>query len=124
MCPTCETTLAESNAPVADRIRAFVRQRIAAGDTEGEIKDKLVAQFGPEVLAAPPAEGFDLLAWALPLGGLLVGAAALALLAWRWTRGQPERDGPVPAPASGQNGRATLEPELERRLDQELARLD
>ena len=51
VCPVCETTLDQSNAPVAQRMKLFIRERIAAGDTEQEIKDALVAQFGPGVLA-------------------------------------------------------------------------
>jgi len=42
VCPVCETTLDQSNAPVAQRMKAFIRVRIAAGDTEREIKDALV----------------------------------------------------------------------------------
>ena len=54
VCPVCKATLDTSNAPVALRMKAFIRRRIAAGDTEGEIKAKLVEQFGPAVLAVPP----------------------------------------------------------------------
>ena len=54
VCPVCETTLDQSNAPVAVRMKTFIRVRIAAGDSEQEIKDALVAEFGPEVLAEPP----------------------------------------------------------------------
>ncbi|MDX6423530.1 MAG: Cytochrome biosis protein, partial [Gaiellaceae bacterium] len=43
VCPTCHTTLDQSNAPVALRMKQFVRARIAAGDTKSEIKDQLVA---------------------------------------------------------------------------------
>jgi cytochrome c-type biogenesis protein CcmH len=85
VCPTCKTTLDQSNAPVALRMKRFVAARIAAGDTKSEIKDKLVAQFGRGVLAAPEREGFDLLAWVVPLAGLAAGAVAVALLLWRWT---------------------------------------
>lgn len=55
MCPTCRTVLELSHAPIAERMRAFIRRRIAAGDTKSAIKAKLVAQFGESVLAAPPA---------------------------------------------------------------------
>ena len=120
VCPTCETTLAVSNAPIADRMRAFIRARIAAGDSKSEIKERLVAEFGEEVLAAPPKRGFSLLAWVLPLAGLGVAAIVLGVLARRWLRGAPE---PPPAGVSA-NGRAPLDPELERRLDEELARFD
>src|SRR5579864_3607243 len=63
MCPTCHTTLDQSDAAIARRIEAFIRVRIAAGDTKQQIIDKLVAQFGPAILAEPTHKGFDLLAW-------------------------------------------------------------
>jgi cytochrome c-type biogenesis protein CcmH len=94
VCPTCQTTLDQSNAPVAVRMKAFVRERIAAGDSKSEIKAQLVAQFGKGVLAAPERKGFDLLAWVVPVGGLLAGAAVLSVLLWRWTR-RPEDELPL-----------------------------
>jgi cytochrome c-type biogenesis protein CcmH/NrfF len=121
ICPTCQTTLELSNAPVADRMRAFIRERIAAGDSESEISDALVAQFGEGVLAAPPKEGFNLLAWVLPLAGGAVAIGALAVALRRWSRARAEPD--VAATPSA-NGRPPLDPELERRLDEELARFD
>lgn len=122
-CPVCEGPLELSNAPVANRMRVFIRERIAAGDTKSEIKDRLVAEFGPRVVQlAPEASGFNLLAWLLPFAGLGAGAVAAAVLAWRWSR---TREPAVPAPVVGsRNGRGTLEPELERRLDEALARFD
>jgi cytochrome c-type biogenesis protein CcmH len=114
VCPTCKTTLDQSDAPVARRMKAYIRERIAAGATEEEIKSDLVAQFGRAVLAEPPRKGFDLLAWVLPLAGVLLGAVVLGGLAWSWSRG---REPPEPA-------QPVLDPELERRVDEELARFD
>jgi len=94
VCPTCHTTLDQSNAPVALRMKQFIRRRIAAGDSKGEIKEQLVSQFGKGVLAAPEQKGFDLLAWVLPIAGLLAGGAVLTLLLWRWTR-RPEDELPL-----------------------------
>lgn len=119
ICPTCHTILALSDAPIADRMRSFIRARIAAGDTKSEIKTKLVADFGEGVLAAPPKRGFNLLAWTLPLAGGLVAAVVLGVLARRWSRARE--------PAAGdpsEDGRAPVDPELERRLDEELARFE
>ena len=122
MCPTCEgQTLEQSNAPAADRMRAFIRERIRLGDTKSEIKRALEEEFGPRVLAAPPKRGFGLLAWVLPLAGLAIGALAVGALAWRWSRGREQ------APDAGApelNGRSRLDRDLERRLDEELARFD
>lgn len=116
MCPTCHVTLDMSDSPIAQRMKAFIKRRIAAGDTRSAIEAKLVAQFGEGVLAAPPKRGFGLLAWLLPLVGILAGAAALAFGAWKWSSGR-ERPAAV---AAG----PPIEPELELRLDDELRRFD
>lgn len=121
ICPTCQTTLELSNAPIAERMREFIRERIAAGDSEKEIEAALVGQFGEAVLASPPKEGFNLLAWVLPLaaGAIAIAAAAVALR--RWSRARPEVE---PGEPASTNGRPALDPELERRVDEELARFD
>lgn len=121
MCPTCKgETLAESSAPAANRIREFIRARIRAGDTKSQIKDRLVAQFGSGILAAPTRHGFDLLAWLLPLLGAIGGALVIGLLARRWARARE----PAASGAPERNGRPPLGPELEQRLDEELARFE
>lgn len=55
VCPVCNATLDSSDAPVARRMKAYIRARIAAGDPKSEIKAQLVDQFGPAVLAVPRA---------------------------------------------------------------------
>lgn len=115
VCPVCGTTLDQSDAPVARRMKQFVRERLAAGATEAEIKAELVDQFGPGVLAEPPKSGFDLLAWVVPLAVLATGAGAVGLVAWGWRRRREHDDGDM---------QESLDPELERRLDAELERFD
>jgi cytochrome c-type biogenesis protein CcmH len=112
MCPVCNTTLDQSSSPAARQIENFISQRIAAGDSKNQIKDRLVAEYGPQILAAPPKKGFNLLAWLLPFAGLFGGALVLAALARRWSRARE------PGPT------ARLDPALERRVDEELARFD
>ena len=92
---------------------AHRRRRIAAGDSKNEIKDILVAEYGPSILAAPSKKGFNLLAWLLPFVALFGGALVLGFLAWRWSHTREPRP-----PA------AQLSPALERRVDEELARYD
>jgi cytochrome c-type biogenesis protein CcmH len=123
MCPICHTTLDQSNSAAAARIKAFIVRRIRAGDTKSAIKRELVDQFGPAILAEPPKHGFDLLAWLLPIVGILGGALVLGFAAWRWSR----RRGPEPELVLSGGGAALprpLDPELERRLDDELRRFD
>ena len=114
VCPVCETTLDQSNAPVAERMKTYIRRRIAQGASEAEIKNELVAEFGKGVLARPPEGGFGLLAWLLPLAAVVVGAVAAFVLVRSWTSSRP----PVDAATE------PLDPALERRLDDELARFD
>jgi cytochrome c-type biogenesis protein CcmH len=113
VCPVCETTLDQSTAPVAERMKAYIRVRVAAGDSEQEIKDALVAQFGPGVIAEPPGGGFGLLAWLLPLAAGAAGLVVVALLIRRWSRRAPTEPAGQP-----------LDPQLERLVDDELARFD
>ena len=113
MCPVCNTTLDQSSSPAARQIEAFISARIAAGDSKNEIKDRLVAEYGPSILAAPPKKGFNLLAWLLPFVALFGGGLVLGFLAWRWSHTRE------PGPPATQ-----LSPALERRVDEELSRYD
>jgi cytochrome c-type biogenesis protein CcmH len=114
MCPTCHVTLDQSDSPIAQVMKAFIARRIAAGDTRSQIENKLIANFGQSVIARPGTHGFDLLAWLLPLVALLAGAAVVGVAAWRWSRARAPAPEAVPP----------LDPELERRVDEELARFE
>jgi cytochrome c-type biogenesis protein CcmH len=122
MCPICAgETLAQSDSAPAQRIKAHLQQRIRQGWTRSEIINEEVDIWGARILAAPRKHGFDLLAWVLPLVGILGAAGVIGVLAWRWSRRREEPEH-LPGPRS-LNGRP-LDPELERRLDEELARFD
>jgi cytochrome c-type biogenesis protein CcmH len=114
MCPVCGTTLDQSNSPAAEQIKRLIKQRIAAGDTRSRIKSRLVAEYGQAILAAPERKGFGLLAWWLPIVGILAAALLVGAGAWRWSHA---RDGDVPPGAR-------LDPALERRIDDELRRFE
>ena len=113
MCPVCETTLDQSSSPAAQQIKRVIATRIAAGDTKTQIKDRLVAEYGSAILAAPPHKGFGLLVWWLPVAGILAAAVAVAVGARRWARARE------PAPVG-----PPLDVASERRLDDELRRFD
>jgi cytochrome c-type biogenesis protein CcmH len=120
MCPTCHTTLDMSDSQAAQQIKGFIEKKVAACWTAKHIESALVAHYGQQILAAPSHKGFDLLAWWLPIAGVLAGALVLALGVWRWSRRrEPEEpDGPAGLTGSG------LDEETERRLDDLLARFD
>jgi cytochrome c-type biogenesis protein CcmH len=112
MCPICHTTLDQSDSAAAQQIEQFISARIARCQSESQIKAALVANYGTVILAAPPRRGFDLLAWWMPLGGIILAALLVAFGAWRWRRAR------VPEPET------ELDPETERQLDELLARYD
>jgi len=115
MCPVCHTTLDMSNSAAAVQIEGFISAKIAKCWTAQRIENALVANYGKEILAAPPDSGFDILAWWLPLAGVLGGGLVLAFAVWRWSRG---RDPDPVAEGSG------LDDETERKIDELLAGLD
>ena len=117
MCTVCGTALNLSFSPQADRERAFIRREIAAGKTKDQIKADLVAQYGTQVLAEPPKSGFDLTAWLVPGGAIILAGIAIAVGLRRWRRA-----GRGGGPPSGEGG--PLEPSEAERLDADLARYD
>ena len=87
MCPVCGVPLElATESPQANEERDYIRKLIAQGLTKDQIKDRLVAQFGPEVLATPSDSGFDLAAWLVPGIAILIGAVAIAVGLRRWRR--------------------------------------
>ena len=111
MCPVCGTPLAlATEAPQAQRQRELVERLIADCRSKDQIKARLVAEFGDEVLALPDDEGFDLAAWLVPGLAALLGAVGVALAAFRWRRQAHE-------PHAG-------EPVASERLDIDLDRYD
>ena len=114
MCPVCGTSLGiASEAPQAQRERAFIQGLIDDCRSKDEIKDALVAEFGDEVLALPDDQGFDLAAYLVPLAILLGAGAAIAIGVRRW-RARPATAAAGPEASKRES----------KRLDDDLARYD
>jgi cytochrome c-type biogenesis protein CcmH len=118
MCLVCGTTLSVSDSPQADREREFIRALIAQGKTEGQIKQALVAQYGPRVLATPSDSGFDLAAWIVPGLAVLLAGTGIAFAVVRWRRARPAgQTRPLTtagAPKQGTGDGARLRSDLDR----------
>jgi cytochrome c-type biogenesis protein CcmH len=113
MCPVCGTPLGlATEAPQANRQRALIQRLIDRCRSKDEIKEILVAQYGPGVLALPEAEGFNLGAYLVPALAVLLGAGGIAVAARRW-RGGGGRGGP-PGPAEETAAGKRLDADLER----------
>ena len=112
-CPTCNTPLDVSSAPVAMDMKAYIARRIEEGWSKDQIIAGLVDQFGKNVLATPPKEGFDLIAWVVPGLFVALGLASIPVITRRWSKRAHAEAPPAPE----------LTPDEARRLDEELRRL-
>lgn len=117
MCTACRESLAVARAPEADAERSYIRDLIAAGLTRQQIEADLVTQYGPAVLALPPASGFNLTVYVLPPAVLLIGLGTLAYFLPRWRRRSRAAAQAPAAPTP-----ADLDPRDAARLDADLAR--
>lgn len=114
MCPVCGTPLAlATEAPQAQRQRAYIERQIADCRSKDEIKQALVAQFGGSVLALPgdgDEDGVgDVLVYVIPALGLVLALGAIALAVVRW-RGRK----PVQAPVDAARESGRLDHDMQR----------
>ena len=117
MCPVCPSeTVDQSQVELAKQMRAIVREKLADGESEQEIKGFFVDRYGDSVLAAPPARGFNLVVWVVA-GLVLPIAAASLVMALRVMRRRGET---VPAPAQPKVNDEKLETYLSK-VDEEMS---
>ncbi|GIT56760.1 MAG: hypothetical protein Ct9H300mP18_01890 [Candidatus Neomarinimicrobiota bacterium] len=68
MCPVCEgLTLEQSQSGIAIEMREEIKKMIIQGMTDEEIKTHYVEKYGLNILVTPPASGFNLLMWIIPI---------------------------------------------------------
>jgi cytochrome c-type biogenesis protein CcmH len=78
-CPMCQgLSIADSNSSAARAQMDKVRELVAAGKTDQEIRDYFTSRYGEWALLEPPASGMNLLVWLLPLLLLVGGGMAIA----------------------------------------------
>ena len=84
MCTSCHEPLNQVNSPQAISEKQTLKGLVNRDLTLGQIKSAMVAQYGPQVLARPPASGFNLTVYILPPALFLGGLALLALTLPKW----------------------------------------
>src|SRR6201996_9416176 len=90
-CMVCQNqSIDDSEAPLARDLRLLVRERIAAGDSDAQVIDFLVARYGEFVLLKPRFERQTLLLWLVPPLVLIGGGFALWLQVRRRSKGEGE----------------------------------
>jgi cytochrome c-type biogenesis protein CcmH len=117
MCPTCGVALNQAFSPQAERERAFIRAEIAKGRSKGQIKQSLVSEFGPRVLATPQTDdsSFNWTAYLVPIAAFVAAAIALAVGLGRWRRRPTGGTGASPP---------DLSPDDAARLERDLSKYD
>jgi len=116
MCVVCHEPLNVAQSPESYQERNVVRQLVLQGDTRQQIDRAMVADYGPAVLAKPPAHGFNLLVYVIPPLVLVLGLVVVAITIPRWRRRTRQTAGDqthAPQPE--------LTPDEARRLDDDLA---
>jgi len=77
-CLVCQNqTIADSNATLAQDLRREVRDMIAAGQTDDQIRDFMIERYGDFVLYRPRMTAGNFLLWAAPVLLLVIGAFVL-----------------------------------------------
>jgi cytochrome c-type biogenesis protein CcmH len=86
-CPTCTgISVLESDARFSQQIKGIVLEQVQAGKSREQILQFFTERYGPWILRSPPAKGFNILAWLLPLSILLAGPPAVWFFVWRKRR--------------------------------------
>lgn len=89
-CPVCPNTpLDVCNTQACVQWRAQIKEMLVSGKSEEQIRDYFISQYGDRVLGAPPAEGFNWLAYILPVVGVVLGGT----IAWFALRNRLTRGG-------------------------------
>jgi cytochrome c-type biogenesis protein CcmH len=111
-CPLCSgVRLDACELKACAQMKDVIGQKLAEGEDVSSIKTYFVAQYGPQVLGEPPMEGFNWLAWILPVLAMLAGG----LFVWSRVRSstrQAQAAAPAGAAAAGDPYSRQLEEEL------------
>jgi cytochrome c-type biogenesis protein CcmH len=102
-CPVCENVpLDVCPTDACEGWRDLIREQLGEGMNDTEIKSYFVTRFGDRVLPAPPARGFNWLAYLIPPLAILAGAVILwrAMLSWRRPAASPTLNTSRPEPIS------------------------
>ncbi|MDO8686998.1 MAG: cytochrome c-type biogenesis protein CcmH [Dehalococcoidales bacterium] len=113
----CTQTLAACSEPecsTREAMKASIGQKLAQGQSESQILQSFVVQYGEKVLVTPPKSGFNLVAWILPFVAILAGAAIIFSAMRVWVKRGSK------AQTTTTTGSEQVDEEYRRRVEQEL----
>ena len=76
----------DSECSTKSEMRDLIAKEVAAGKSETVILQDLVLRYGVQVLASPPAKGFNLTVWILPGLGLVLGLGLVVGIVRHWRK--------------------------------------
>jgi len=89
-CPVCEgESVADSPSGLAGDMRAVIRTKLSAGESDQQILEEFVASYGDSILTEPPKRGISLGVWVGPVIGVTLGALLVGMLLKTWRRTSP-----------------------------------
>lgn len=102
-CVVCQNqSIDDSNSGLAKKMRILVRERIAKGDSNQEVKDYLVSRYGDFVLLKPPVKGKTMVLWFGPAALVLIGLVGIIFYYRRRANVTPQAAGAAPLDAAEQ----------------------
>jgi cytochrome c-type biogenesis protein CcmH/NrfF len=113
----CTQTVTECNhfeCGTRAEMNAVADKEIKAGKDETTILQDFVKQYGVQVLASPPASGFNLTVWVLPGVGLIIGLGTVIFIVRRWRK---------PAPASNEKPADPVDPKAIAAMEEEMKKV-
>jgi cytochrome c-type biogenesis protein CcmH len=124
-CPICENTpLDVCETQACEDWRQLIREKLTAGQSDGEIIEYFAEIYGERARATPATEGLSLVVWIAPLVVAIISVAFFARLLRRWlARGKATASTSVPAPTIRLSGQSGSEPEVDdyvARLEREI----
>ena len=121
--PCCwNQQVSEHQSAVADEVKRDIRAQLAAGRSRQEILDAFVARYGKKILAEPPAQGFGLLVYVVPLVVFAVSGIGLTVFVKRMS-GRPSPE-PAAVTVAGAGAPGGKDGDYARQLDDELRDMD
>lgn len=86
-CPVCEgQSVADSNSPQSRAIRDDIPRRIAAGQSDADIRQYYVSRYTERILETPSNSGLGIIAWGLPALAVILGGVSIVVAVRRWSR--------------------------------------
>ena len=85
-CPVCEgQSVFDSNSPQSQAIRDDIPRRIAAGQSDADIRAYYVSRYTEKILETPSNSGLGIVAWGLPALAVMLGAVGIFVAVRRWS---------------------------------------